>query len=78
MPKGASTIVTWTLTPKDGGTELHFSQSGLTSTYGFAPGTHVVIDRLEALLDHKELPDFGARFGQVEHLYPVWNAPEIK
>ncbi len=75
MPGGAQTVVTWTLEPKDNGTELTFTQSGLTSTAGVAPGTHVILDRLAAFVDDKELPDFGSRFGEVEHLYPLWVAP---
>lgn len=73
MPTGAETIVTWTLTPKDSGTELTFTQSGLPSTAGFAPGTHVVIDRLVAFIEGKDMPDFGAYYNEVEPLYDVWN-----
>ena len=75
MPDGAQTVVTWTLVPKDNGTELTFTQSGLTTTAGFAAGTHVVLDRLTAFTGDEELPDFGSRFGEVEHLYPIWTAP---
>ncbi|HSW75230.1 MAG TPA: SRPBCC domain-containing protein [Candidatus Saccharimonadales bacterium] len=75
MPDGAQTVVTWTLAPKDSGTELTFTQSGLTTTAGFAPGTHVVLDRLAAFVENTELPDFGSRFGEIEYLYPVWTAP---
>lgn len=75
MPDGAQTVVTWTLAPKDDGTELTFTQSGLTTTAGFAPGAHVILDRLAAFVDNTTLPDFGSRFGEVEHLYPTWTAP---
>ncbi len=75
MPDGARTVVTWALAPKDNGTELTFTQSGLTSTAGFAPGVHVVLDRLAAFVEDKVLPDFGSRFSEIEHLYPVWTAP---
>jgi len=75
MPDGAQTVVTWTLTPKDNGTELTFTQSGLTSIDGFAPGAHVILDRLAAFVGGEDMPDFGSRFGEVEHLYPVWTAP---
>jgi len=78
MPDGAQTVVTWTLASKDDGTELTFTQSGLTSTAGFAPGAHVILDRLTAFVGGEALPDFGSRFGEVEHLYPVWTAPDKK
>jgi len=73
MPTGAETIVTWTLQPKDDGTELTFTQSGLPSTAGFAPGTHVVIDRLVAFIEGKDMPDFEGFYNEVEPLYTVWN-----
>jgi uncharacterized protein YndB with AHSA1/START domain len=73
MPNGAHTIVRWELTPLPEGTRLVFTQSKLQSTAGFAPGTHVVLDRLMAQLDGRPLPDFGTRFSQVESLYEVWN-----
>lgn len=78
MPDGAQTVVTWTLTPKDNGTELTFTQSGLTTTAGFAPGAHVVLDRLAAFVGGDAMPDFGSRFGEIEHLYPEWTAPVVK
>ena len=78
MPAGAKTIVTWTLSPKDNGTELTFVQSGLSSTAGFAPGTHVVIDRLVAFAEDKNMPDFGTFYNEVEPLYDAWNAESIK
>lgn len=75
MPDGAQTLVTWSLESKDNGTELTFTQSGLTTTAGFVAGTHVTLDRLAAFVEGKVLPDFGGRFGEVEHLYPVWTVP---
>ncbi len=74
MPGGANTIVTWTVAPKDGGTELRFTQTGLPSSVGFAPGTHVVLDRLVAYVAGEEMPDFDSYFGEVEPLYPELNA----
>ncbi len=78
MPDGAQTVVTWTLEPKDNGTELTFTQSGLTSTAGVSAGTHVILDRFAAFMEGKAMPDFGSRFGEVEHLYPLWTAPGNK
>jgi uncharacterized protein YndB with AHSA1/START domain len=74
MPAGEKTIVSWELTPNGEGTQLTFTQSNLTSVAGFAPGTHVVLDRLSARLDGQPLPDFNNRYNEVEPLYPVWNA----
>ncbi len=74
MPGGQQTIVTWTVTPKPDGTEVRFVQSGLTSTGGFAPGTHVVLDRLVAHIEGREMPDFNDYYGEVEPLYAEWSA----
>jgi len=74
IPGGARTIVTWTIEPKEDGTQFTFTQSGLPSTAGFMPGTHVVIDRLAAHIQEEEMPDFGSFYAQVEPLYQVWNA----
>jgi uncharacterized protein YndB with AHSA1/START domain len=78
MPKGEKTVVRWELSPSGEGTKLQFSQSNLTSVAGFAPGTHVVLDRLTARLDGKTLPDFNDRYNEVESLYPVWSAGDAK
>lgn len=73
MPNGAQTVVTWTLTPSAEGTDLRFIQTGLPSSVGFAPGTHVVIDRLVAFVAGQEMPDFNGLFGDVALLYPELN-----
>jgi hypothetical protein len=33
------------------------------------PGSHALLDRLEAQLDARELPDFGARFAELRADY---------
>ncbi len=76
MPTGVETQVRRELEQIDSGTWLSFTQRGLKSTDGFAPGTHVVLDSLEAFLNGDELPDFGGRYEEVEPLYAVWNAEE--
>ncbi len=76
MPTGEQTSVRWELVEIEGGTRLTFTQHGLKSTAGFAPGTHVVLDSLEAYLNGEDLPDFGGRYGEVEPLYAIWNAEE--
>lgn len=74
MPNGENTVVRWELSPSGNGTMLTFTQSHLTSIAGFAPGTHVVLDRLAARLDGQQLPDFNDRYNEVEPLYPAWSA----
>lgn len=74
MPEGENTIVRWELEPSEGGTKLTFEQSRLSSTAGFAPGSHVTLDRLAAKLDGKAMPDFMQRYEEVESLYPVWTS----
>lgn len=74
MPEGAATTVTWTLEPTETGTMLRFTQTGLPSSVGFAAGTHVVIDRLVALVTGQKMPDFNTYYGEVESLYPELNA----
>ncbi|MGA7669249.1 MAG: SRPBCC domain-containing protein [Nitrolancea sp.] len=76
MPTGARTLVRWELREIERGTHLTFTQQELASTDGFAPGTHVVLDSLEAFLDGAELPDFGELYQAVEPLYAVWNAED--
>ena len=78
VPTGATTMMRWELTPAGDDTTLTFTHSGLGSTYGFAPGAHVVLDRLAAYLDGKELPDFMKYYEEIEPLYTVWNAEETK
>lgn len=74
MPEGENTVVRWELEPSDTGTTLTFTQSRLSSTAGFAPGSHVTLDRLEAQLDGKALPDFMQRYEEVDPLYPEWTS----
>ena len=39
---------------------------------GFLPGTHAFLDRLEAQLDGRPLPDWLALFGELRGQYPEW------
>jgi uncharacterized protein YndB with AHSA1/START domain len=72
IPKGERTVVRWELAASEGGTLLTLTHRWLTrqTAIGFAPGTHAFLDRLEALLDQAPLPDWMARYSQVQHLYP--------
>ncbi len=73
LPHGEShPIIRWEL-KQDGesDTQLTLSHSYLSKSLclRFAPGWHVYLDRLEAALANKELPDWMHRFGQVKDLY---------
>jgi uncharacterized protein YndB with AHSA1/START domain len=74
LPDGEpESIIRWEL-EKDGDSNvlLALTHSRLTrSTSGnFAPGWHAYLDRLEASLSNKKLPDWSQRFGAVKKLYP--------
>ena len=74
LPSGEpEAIIRWEL-EKAGGSDdtlLTLTHSRLTrSTSGnFAPGWHAYLDRLEASLNNKKLPDWSQRFGAVKKLY---------
>lgn len=66
LPKGEKSIVRWELTQKKDGTLvrlLHINLTELTAKGGNAPNLdpapahHLILDRLEAYLDSKPLPD---------------------
>ena len=40
---------------------------------GFLPGLHALLDRLDAQLDGRALPDWLERFGALRAEYPAWN-----
>lgn len=73
LPQGEPrSIIRWELEPDgDSGTLLTLTHSHLSKLLSsrFAPGWHVYLDRLEADLDNKELPDWMQRFGEVKELY---------
>lgn len=60
-------VVRYELTPDGDETLLRFTHRGLTVSdgKGFHPGTHAVLDRLEAHLADKPLPDWGQRYQEV-------------
>jgi uncharacterized protein YndB with AHSA1/START domain len=47
---------------------------------GFLPGLHAFLDRLEAQLDGRALPDWMQRFGELRTQYPEWSghAPDAE
>ncbi len=68
-------VIRWEL--KQGGdsdtgtllTLTHSRISKMTTLY-FAPGWHVYLDRLEAILNNQVPPDFFRRFTEIKELYP--------
>jgi uncharacterized protein YndB with AHSA1/START domain len=74
MPKGENAIFRYELSPQGDDTLLTVTYRKLTraTAGGFAPGTHVLLDRLEAQLDDRSLPDWMPRFETLLKLYPEW------
>jgi hypothetical protein len=75
MPRGEDAIFRYELTPHEGSTLLTVTYRHIAkqTAYGFAPGTHVLLDRLEAQLDKESLPDWMTRFTEARSLYPGWS-----
>ncbi|MBX5483773.1 MAG: SRPBCC family protein [Myxococcaceae bacterium] len=73
LPEGEQTVVRWELTPSGGGTLLKLTHRRLTknTAFGFAPGTHAFMDRLEAHLARQPLPNWMQRYGEVRGAYPA-------
>jgi uncharacterized protein YndB with AHSA1/START domain len=74
MPNGENAIFRYELTPQGSDTLLTVTYRRLTqqTARGFAPGTHVLLDRLEAQLDRKPLPNWMPLFEELLAIYPEW------
>ena len=48
---------------------VNYRQLSLQRAFIFAPGIHVSLDRLEALLDNRELPDWETRLNEISQCY---------
>jgi uncharacterized protein YndB with AHSA1/START domain len=74
MPNGEDAVFRYELTPQGEHTLLTVTYRRLTANTarGFAPGTHVLLDRLEAQLDQQPLPAWMPRFTDLMSLYPAW------
>lgn len=72
LPEGEEAVIRWELEPVPEGTRLTLTHRRLTraTALGFAPGTHALLDRLEAYLDRTPLPAFGPRYQEVLGNYP--------
>jgi len=75
MPLGENAIFRYELTPRGGSTLLTVTYRRITkqTASGFLPGTHAFLDRLEAQLEGKPLPDWRRRFGELLGEYPAWS-----
>jgi uncharacterized protein YndB with AHSA1/START domain len=76
MPAGENAIFRYELVPHGAHTQLTVTYRRLTAltARGFAPGTHLLLDRLEAQLDQGILPGWMPRFDELRSLYPAWGA----
>jgi uncharacterized protein YndB with AHSA1/START domain len=74
MPAGEHAIFRYELTPDGDETHLRVTYSRITASTarGFLPGLHAYLDRLEAQLDGRPLPDWMARFVEARSAYPRW------
>jgi len=74
MPEGERAVFRYELTPDGEATHVVVTYRRLTrrTARGFLPGLHAFLDRLEAQLDGRALPDWTARFLEVREHYPEW------
>jgi uncharacterized protein YndB with AHSA1/START domain len=75
MPHGEHAIFRYKLAPKGDSTELVVTYRRITAqtARGFLPGLHAFLDRLEAQLDTRVLPDWMQRFIELRAKYPEWS-----
>ena len=73
MPLGEHAIFRYELTPQQGSTLLTVIYRRVTkpTASGFLPGLHALLDRLEAQLDERPLPDWHSRFNELLSQYPA-------
>ena len=75
MPRGEHAIFRYELTAEADSTHLLVTYRRITkqTAPGFLPGVHAFLDRLEAQLDGRTLPDFTRRFTELRAEYPEWS-----
>ena len=75
MPLGEHAIFRYELSPQEGSTLLTVTYRRITkpTASGFLPGLHAFLDRLEAQLDGRPLPDWQNRFNELLAAYPEWS-----
>jgi uncharacterized protein YndB with AHSA1/START domain len=74
MPMGQNAVFRYELASQGDATLLTVTYRRLTAPVatGFAPGAHVLLDRLAAQLGKRPLPDWAQHYGEVRALYPAW------
>ena len=74
MPHGEDAVFRYELIPDGELTEVLVTYRRITkgTARGFLPGLHAFLDRLEAQLDGRALPDWGMRFEELREEYPDW------
>jgi uncharacterized protein YndB with AHSA1/START domain len=76
MHRGEDALFRYELFPtEDGATRLLVTYRKITkeTAPGFLPGLHAFLDRLEAQLDGRPLPDWMTRFTELRAEYPEWS-----
>lgn len=79
MPHGEHAIFRYELFPDGDATRVVVTYRRITKSTarGFLPGLHAFLDRLEAQLDGRALPDWMQRFAELRADYPEWShAPD--
>ena len=76
MPHGERAIFRYELTPEGDSTHVLVTYRRITkqTARGFLPGLHAFLDRLEAQLDGRDLPDWMQRFDELRTVYPEWSS----
>lgn len=72
LPNGENTVIRWELQRDGNATILKLEHRMLNrqTALGFAPGTHSFLDRLEAQLDGRPVPNWQERYQAVAEQYP--------
>jgi uncharacterized protein YndB with AHSA1/START domain len=75
MPRGEHAIFRYELTPDGDSTHVLVTYRRITkrTARGFLPGLHTILDRLEAQLDGRALPEWMQRFEELRAEYPEWS-----
>ena len=75
MPQGEHAIFRYELTPDGDSTHVLVTYRRITkrTARGFLPGLHTILDRLEAQLDGRALPEWMQRFAELRAEYPEWS-----
>jgi uncharacterized protein YndB with AHSA1/START domain len=75
MPGGEHAIFRYELTPDGDSTHLLVTYRRITqqTARGFLPGVHAFLDRLEAQLEGRAIPDWMQRFEALRAEYPEWS-----